>query len=62
MSPQDDDTDFEAWMKQVDQAIAKKLNGLTSTDLPDHTYRDDFEGGASAEDVADEVVEAAEGG
>lgn len=36
---------FEKWKAIVDFEIAGELNGLTSDDLPDMLYRDEYDAG-----------------
>jgi hypothetical protein len=50
---------FEDWMKQVDHEL-ELMCGLWSSDLPDYCYRDAYEAGCSAEQVARDVMEAAQ--
>lgn len=54
------DPKFTAWMAKVDAAIAKKCDGLTSSDLPDFMYCDAFEDGASPAQAAKAAIAAAE--
>lgn len=43
--------DFKKWKDQVDAAL-EKLCGLSSDDLPDYCYRDEFEDDAEPEEAA----------
>ena len=47
---------FEQWMKEVDDAVWA-IAGCSVHDLPDYCFRDAFDGGVSAEEVAREVLE-----
>jgi hypothetical protein len=49
---------FEAWMAQVDAALVKRC-GLTSADLPDYCYADDYEDGATPRQAAVAAIHAA---
>ncbi len=47
---------FELWMLAVDMEI-QKTTGLTSSDLPDYCFRDEYDSGTSPEDTADLLLE-----
>lgn len=47
---------FSQWMKAVDARLIE-IVGLTHLDLSDWCYRDEYDGGADAADVADDVLE-----
>jgi len=49
---------FKAWMKEVDAALIKKT-GLSSDDLPDYCYDNDFEDGATPKQAANAAIKAA---
>jgi hypothetical protein len=53
------DTDFDTWMRQVDECIGRRC-GLSSSDLPDWTYRDAFDDGLSPEEAAAEALDNAQ--
>lgn len=46
---------YQHWIKTVDYWVAH-ISGLSVTDLADYEYRDCFEGGEAARDVADAVL------
>lgn len=46
---------FEGFMNQVDRILAREL-GMESSDLPDFLYRDAYEEGQSAHEVAADVI------
>jgi hypothetical protein len=52
---------FDAWMKQVDEAISSILYGMTSADLPDFTYSDMFEDGMKPRQAARQAIRNAGG-
>ena len=47
---------FEQWLAQVDKLIASRLEGLTSSDLPDRCYRDAYDDEVSPEDYVQEFL------
>lgn len=47
---------FAMWMKEVDDCLAER-SGLTSSDLPDASYRDWYETGMDVSVAADLVLE-----
>lgn len=47
---------FEQWMKEVDDEVWA-IAGCSVHDLPDYCFRDAFDGGVSAGEVAREVLE-----
>jgi len=53
-----DEQDFTEWMADVDAALAAKLGGFTSRDLPDQTYRDWFDDGMDPREAAAEALAA----
>jgi hypothetical protein len=53
----DNQREFERWMTAVDNVIAVKLYGLSSSDLPDQTWRDWFDEGLTAAEAAQECLE-----
>jgi hypothetical protein len=58
MKPQPCYTNFAAWMAAVDNVLVR-LYGLTSADLPDYLYHDDFEDQISPRGAAAAAVRAA---
>ena len=50
---------FRVWMNQVNNEIKDRAAGLSAEDLPDYDYRDAFNAGADAADIAYEVLKAA---
>ena len=54
------DSKFENWMKQVDNAIASTLYGMTSGDLPDVCYRDWFDDGCTPKGAAKRAMKSAQ--
>ncbi len=49
---------FNAWMKEVEAVLIKKT-GLSSDDLPDYCYDNDFEDGATPKQAANAAIKAA---
>lgn len=49
---------FNAWMKKVDAVLIAKT-GLSNSDLPDWTYFDAFEDGATPASAAKQAIKAA---
>jgi hypothetical protein len=47
-------------MARVDEALVRKV-GVSSSDLPDFTYRDLFDTGCTPEEAADAAIENAMG-
>ncbi len=47
---------FEQWMKKVDEIIANKLGGLTSSDLADVCYIVWFEDGVTPKGAASRAI------
>ncbi len=47
---------FEQWMKCVDAAVGNIAFGLSIHDLPDIAFRDLYDGGATAQDAAEEAL------
>ena len=52
------DEEFAAWKKKVDSIIQKRT-GLTSDDLPDICYYDNFDEGISPSATAAQAIRAA---
>lgn len=52
---------WTAWMKKVDEHIAVRCGGLTSADLDDWRYRDDFEDGLTPGTSANKAINNAGG-
>lgn len=52
------DDSFDTWKREVD-AILVKLCGMTSDCIPDYCYRDAFDAGESAEQVASDAYDNA---
>lgn len=46
---------FTVWMQDVDQILSRAI-GLTTQDLSDRAYRDWFDDGATAKEMAEEVL------
>lgn len=42
---------FDVWMQKVDALLSAKT-GMSSADLPDYCYRDEFDGGATPAQAA----------
>lgn len=59
MITQEEQVNFDEWMKKVDAAINENTGymGLTSSDLVDFLYYDAYEDGASPEEVAIEAMQ-----
>lgn len=51
---------FVEWMAEVDRLIALRLLGLTSADLPDHLWHDDYDSGVTPEEAVDDYMEELE--
>lgn len=47
---------FEQWMKEVDNAVCS-LTGISVHDMSDFMFRDRYDDGAPAEEVAEEILE-----
>jgi hypothetical protein len=50
---------FEEYMRAVDAAIASKVGGMDSNDLPDYCYRDAYDDGEGPASVARKAIRAA---
>ena len=50
--------EFHEWMKAVDVQLERLTGGLCSDDLVDASYRDWFDSGATAEEMAGIVLES----
>lgn len=55
---EDQNPKFLAWMKAVDDYLVKRT-GLSSSDLPDYCYHDDFDDGATPRQAAVAAIHAA---
>jgi hypothetical protein len=51
-------TIFDAWLKEVDKVLEKRL-GLSSADLPDIAYADLFDAGVTPTGAAAEAIKNA---
>lgn len=49
---------FDIWMQKVDSLLSKHI-GLSSADLPDYCYRDEFDDGATPAQAAKAAIRAA---
>ena len=47
---------FEEWKQEVDRQIANQLGGLTSDDIGDYRYADNWEEGVSPSKTAREAI------
>jgi len=46
---------FREWMREVDAYLEQRL-GMSSDDLPDWLYRDDYDDGLSPEEAAENAI------
>ncbi|MCK5017073.1 MAG: hypothetical protein KAS32_08370 [Candidatus Peribacteraceae bacterium] len=49
--------EFDTWMEQIDDEVWS-IAGCSVHDLPDYAFRDAFDGGASPEEVAYDLLES----
>ena len=43
---------FHGWKAEVDRIVSNMLGGLTTDDLPDMPYRDEYDSGTTVADMA----------
>ena len=53
----DGDAEFRAWMLRVNRAVTFAI-GLSTDDLPDYLYRDDYDAGYPATETARRAIRA----
>jgi hypothetical protein len=51
------DSGFDEWLRAVDQEV-QAMAGVSYRDLPDWTYRDAYDSGATPKEAAEEALEA----